>query len=405
MKVISLFTGVGGLDFGFEAAGFETAVANDLDRAACDTVERNREWPVLRGPIDGFKSADILKTAGLRVGEADVLIGGPPCQPFSKSSYWVTGDSKRLDDPRADTLASYLRVLKDTLPRAFLLENVAGLGFKGKDEGLQHLLKGIKAINKRYGVSYTVSVAKLNAADFGVPQRRERLFLIGHREGRTFEFPSPTHGEGDELSASGLQAYRTAWDALGDLPDRRGDKSLAMTGKWAELLPTIPEGENYLWHTPRGGGMPLFGWRTRYWSFLLKLAKSQPSWTIQAQPGSAIGPFHWTNRRLSTEELCRLQTFPDGLIFDCGRTDVQKLVGNAVPSLLAEVLAREIRAQLLDSPLDGPLQLLPPDRGPAPAPEPVKRVAAKFKSLLGDHEPHPGTGLGVRARLLAQEAA
>ncbi|MBN3534229.1 DNA (cytosine-5-)-methyltransferase [Burkholderia cenocepacia] len=404
LKAISLFTGVGGLDFGFEAAGFDTAVAGDLDRVACDTLQINRPWSVLHGPIDDFDSATLLRVANLSVGEADVLIGGPPCQPFSKSSYWMTGDSKRLDDPRADTLASYLRVLGDALPKTFLLENVAGLGFKGKDEGLQHLLDGIQRINKRHKVKYTVSVAKLNAADFGVPQRRERMFLIGHREGRTFTFPSATHGErsDDLFSDNGLPRYRTAWDALADLDGDAIEEGLPMTGKWADLLPSIPEGENYLWHTPRGGGLPLFGWRTRYWSFLLKLAKNQPSWTIQAQPGSAIGPFHWSNRKLSTRELCRLQTFPDGLQFKCGRTDIQRLVGNAVPSLLAEVLAREIRAQLLDTPLDQPLKLLPPDRGAPPPPESVKRVPAKFRSLAGDHAPHPGTGLGVRARQLAE---
>ncbi len=406
MKVISLFTCVGGLDFGFEAAGFDTAVAGDMDGAACATLRLNRPWPVLEGPIDEFSSETLLATAGLDVGQADVLIGGPPCQPFSKSSYWVSGDSKRLKDPRADTLASYLRVLGDTLPRAFLLENVAGLAFRGKDEGLQHLLKGIKAINRKHRVNYTVSIAKLNAADFGVPQRRERVFLIGHREGRTFEFPEPTHAERGAIRA-GQQSYRTAWDAIGDLSSPSKSEALEMTGKWADLLPSIPEGENYLWHTPRGGGMPLFGWRTRYWSFLLKLAKNQPSWTIQAQPGSAIGPFHWSNRRLSAAELCRLQTFPDELRFECGRTDIQKLVGNAVPSLLAEVLAREIRAQLLDAPLDSPLVLLPPDRGAPPSPERVRAVSKKFHVLKGEHADHPGTGLGARAQalILEREAA
>ena len=89
------------------------------------------------------------------------------------------------------------------------------------------------------------------------------------------------------------------------------DEDLAVRGKWADLLPSIPEGSNYLHHTDRGEGMPLFGWRRRYWTFLLKLAKNRPSWTIQAQPGPAVGPFHWSNRRLSVRELSRLQTFPD----------------------------------------------------------------------------------------------
>jgi len=172
-----------------------------------------------------------------------------------------------------------------------------------------------------------------------------------------------------------------------------------MTGKWAELLPTIPEGENYLFHTSRGAGMPLFGWRTRYWSFMLKLAKDRPSWTIQAQPGPAIGPFHWTNRRLSTAELCRLQTFPDGLQFDCARGHVQRMLGNAVPSLAAEMLARAMDQQLLggEARKEAPA-LLPPRRLPVPQPERPALVPQKYHSLVGDHAAHPGTGKGNRAK-------
>jgi len=171
-----------------------------------------------------------------------------------------------------------------------------------------------------------------------------------------------------------------------------------MRGAWAELLPSIPEGSNYLWHTDRGGGVPLFGWRRRYWSFLLKLGKNQPSWTIQAQPGPAIGPFHWANRRLSARELCRLQTFPDDVTITGNRTSVQKQIGNAVPSLMAEVVAREIRVQLLGlRPIRGAPKLLPPDRSPAPPPEPVARVPTKFRSMIGEHSAHPGTGKGNAA--------
>ena len=164
------------------------------------------------------------------------------------------------------------------------------------------------------------------------------------------------------------------------------------------LLPSIPEGSNYLWHTPRGGGQPLFGWRTRYWSFLLKLTKNRPSWTIQAQPGPAIGPFHWKSRRLSTPELCRIQTFPDGLRFSCSRTEVQRMIGNAVPSLLAEILAQEIRAQLLGGRrTSAPPKFVPPDRGIPPSPEQVAPVPRSYLSLRGEHADHPGTGRGKGA--------
>jgi DNA (cytosine-5)-methyltransferase 1 len=190
-----------------------------------------------------------------------------------------------------------------------------------------------------------------------------------------------------------LEPYRTAWDALGDLPPDPNEAYLEIRGKWGALLPSIPEGQNYLWHTNRSGGLRLFGWRTRYWSFLLKLAKNLPSWIIQAQPGSAIGPFHWRNRKLTSREMCRLQTFPDDLTFDCSRTDLQRMLGNAVPSALAEVVAHEIRRQLLaDDNHSGPLKLIPPLRRPIPAPEPLVAVSAEYRKLIGDHPDHPGEG-------------
>ena len=398
LKAISLFTGVGGLDFGFEAAGFQTTAAVEFNSFCCDAIRVNRpDWPLLEGDIHDISSEKILETAQLEPGEADVLFGGPPCQPFSKSSYWVSGDTKRLDDPRADTLTAYLRVLRDLRPKTFLLENVYGLAYKGKDEGLRHILKGIDQVNREAGTNYSIDWTMLNAAHFGVPQLRERVFLIGSRDGKRFQFPQPTHGVGDGDMFGERQPCMTTWDAIGDLPNLSNEPSLAVGGRWGDLLPTIPEGKNYLWHTSRNGGLNLFGWRTRYWSFLLKLAKDQPSWTIQAQPGSAIGPFHWASRKLTGLEMCRLQTFPDGLTFSCGRTEVQRMLGNAVPSLLAEVLARQIKKQLLGVDDDGQLSLMPSRRTPVPAPEALTAVPEQYLDMIGDHDDHPGTGKGKRA--------
>lgn len=405
LKAISLFTGVGGLDFGFEAAGFETCVAVEIDPVCCDTVRLNRTWPLIEADIHTVTSQRILTTGKLKIGQADVLIGGPPCQPFSKSGYWARGDALRLDDPRADTLSAYLRVVRDTQPKVLLLENVYGLAYKGKDEGLARILDGIKQINRETGSNYRPCWKVIDAANYGVPQHRERVFIVASRDGVAFEFPVATHGDcADGFADAGCEPYRTTWDALGDLPEDPKEPDLAIGGKWADLLPSIPEGENYLHHTPRGSGRPLFGWRTRYWSFLLKLAKNRPSWTIQAHPGSAIGPFHWRNRKLSTQELCRLQTFPDALEFKCGRTQAQKLLGNAVPSLVAEILAREIRIQLLGSrPRNKKLRLLPPQRKKIPPPESTASVPSKYYKLQANHPAHPGEGRGngARARLAA----
>jgi DNA (cytosine-5)-methyltransferase 1 len=291
-------------------------------------------------------------------------------------------------------------VLRDTKPRAFLLENVAGLAYQRKDEGLQLLRRTISSIN-RLGTSYSFAVAVLDASSYGVPQERERVFIIGHREGTEFTFPPPTHSRASERKL-GTAPVMTAWDAIGDLEDD-DDPSLCMTGKWADLLPSIPEGCNYLHHTDRGEGLALFGWRRRYWSFLLKLAKNLPAWTITAQPGSAIGPFHWKSRRLSMRELCRLQTFPPDYVVSGGRAAYQRQIGNAVPSALAELLGREIRQQLLGCrPIRKPLSLLPQRRVPVPPPESLRPVPIKFRHLVGDHAPHPGTGKGYGA--LAREA-
>ena len=404
-RVISLFTGAGGLDYGLEAAGFRFAAGVEMDPDCVVTLLASRPtWPVFCESIFDVSTAELLRKAGVRKREIELVAGGPPCQPFSKAGYWARGDARRLSDPRSDTLGAFLRVVREALPQTILLENVEGLQYAGKDEGLQLLKTELAAINDAEGTAYRPFVRVLNAADYGVPQLRERVFIVAHREGRAFSFPDPTHapaGTTSGLLSAGLEPHRTAWDALGD-SSAGPDEDVSVRGKWADLLPSIPEGANYLHHTDRGEGLPLFGWRRRYWTFLLKLAKSKPSWTIQAQPGPAVGPFHWSNRRLSVRELCRLQTFPEDVAIVGLRGSAQKQLGNAVPSLLAEVVGRQIRGVLLDQPVRSPLKLLPPKRTPVPPPEKPRAVPRKYHNLTGTHSPHPGTGLGRGA--LARQA-
>jgi len=398
-SVISLFTGAGGLDYGLEAAGFRVAVALEMDPSSCQTLQvSRRHWPIIARPIEQVTTKEILRKARLRRRRVDLLAGGPPCQPFSKAGYWAHGSARRLRDPRAITLHEFLRVVEEALPKVVLLENVTGLRYSCKDEGIQLLERRLAQINRKLGTHYRAAIDTLNAADFGVPQLRERVFVVAARSGKLLRFPKPTHAPLTQLNGAGLRPYTTCWDALAGLKPDPGE-DLQPHGQWADLLPSIPEGSNYLHHTSRGGGKPLFGWRTRYWTFLLKLAKDRPSWTIQAQPGPAAGPFHWDSRRLSARELCRLQTFPDDVTIVGSRAAVQRQIGNAVPSLLAEVLGREIRVQLLSHTVaKRRLHLMPARRGTSPPAARRNPVPRRYLALVAHHRAHPGTGRGPGAR-------
>ena len=429
LRAVSLFAGAGGLDLGLEAAGFEVSLCLDFDHWCKQTLQANRPWKVICADIAQVASAQILADAGLTKGEVDLLVGGPPCQPFSKSGYWARTEERPggLEDHRADPLRHFLRVLEDTLPRAYLIENVYGFMYRPKaswapkELPLDYMHRYLQAIEERTGVRYSLSARLINAADYGVPQIRERVFVVGFRDGAVFRWPSPTHfnpdgwrkvtleerlielltdalkgplpedlrseyqrrlarlhtarsrgsassmsllfdeadlwsGKIDGLTTTeeafrsgGMQPWRTAWDAIGDLDeDRPVEPDEVVAGKWGHLLPHIPEGFNYLYFTEKLGASPaLFKWRSRYWTFLLKLARNRPSWTIQAQPGPYVGPFHWRNRRLSVLEMKRLMTFPDDYQVIGPRREVQRQLGNAVPPLLARILAEAIREQLL----------------------------------------------------------
>ena len=393
LPLVSLYSGAGGMDYGFEAAGFEVRAALEMDADACETMRLNGVKGIIDEPIEEVTSKRLLKTAGCRRREVAALIGGPPCQPFSKSGYWSRGDTLRLADPRARTLDEFMRCVEDLLPQVFVIENVYGIGYEGKAEGLELIERLTSDINARQKTKYRLARKVLNAAAFGVPQLRERFFLVAHRDGGLFEFPHPTHRVADvapstllpEDDEGSLQDAATAWDAIGHLQPPH-DEDLKVRGRWADLLPSIPEGENYLWHTNRKGGLPLFGWRTRYWSFLLKLSKRLPSWTIQAQPGPAVGPFHWENRRLSVAEMAAIQTFPAMTRFFGSRVSVQKQIGNAVPSLLAEVVGRAISEQFFAKVYEaGPSLAVEPKR-PIPPAARLQTVPKKFLALQGAHQ-------------------
>jgi DNA (cytosine-5)-methyltransferase 1 len=393
-SVLSVFTGAGGLDLGLEAAGFRTLLCVENDPDALATIAANRPGWLIAKDSDAIQFSNNaignLRAAKINPAQIDLLAGGPPCQPYSKASFWTAHGPRRMRDPRASTtIRAYLRIVDQVLPKILLFENVPAFAFRKRNEGLATLLRGLRRINRLQGVEYKPQLIKINAADYGIPQMRERVFIVAHIEGRTMNMPPPTHGP---KSLTGKE-YLTAWDALGSRKMKSPD--LCPQGRWASLLPSIPEGKNYLWHTPGQGGQPLFGWRTKFWSFLLKLAKNQPAWTIPASPGPAVGPFHWDNRLLSSEELSRLQTFPKKYKIVGSRRACQRQLGNAVPAALAELIGQEIRRQLLRN-LSVPsrVSLLPRKRGNRPAARKVRSVPKQYLSMRAKHKPHPGTGKG-----------
>ena len=346
---ISLFAGAGGLDLGVEAAGYQVAAANEINDDAADTLDKNfldsLISPVDRRSIIDVPTRDLLRAADLKGKERpELLVGGPPCTPFSKSGFWLDWKRKGLD-PDATLLQMYTRVLSEAKPRAFILENVYALTFNNKASrpAYERLLREIDEA----GYAFTAGV--LNAADYGVPQARPRLFIVGAPKGEpTPRLPEPTHTGNWERRKTGASAdgepHVTAGEALeGLVSDPESEE--VVRGQHAALLTDIPPGDNYLFYTAkRGHPNPQFEWRSRYWSFLLKLSPERPSPTIQAQPGPNVGPFHWENRRLRVPELKRLFTYPDDFAFVGSRSSVQSQIGNSVPPYLAKQVAESVLA-------------------------------------------------------------
>jgi DNA (cytosine-5)-methyltransferase 1 len=350
--VVSLFSGAGGLDLGVERAGFHTVAAVEWDEDAADSLEKNaptcfselREvlranlYPLATGSDGGISTKDILHAGGLSArNRPDLLIGGPPCVAFSKSGFWL--DWKRDGvDPAASLLQAFTRVLAEARPRSFILENVYALTFDNRASrpAFEQLLREIESAGYRFRWQV------LNAADYGVPQARPRLFIVGSRKREPLpELPEPSHhGRWERREAQGGPLpHVTTGEALKGLACEPEPEEV-VRGSWGHLLTDIPPGDNYLYYTAeRGHPAPIFDWRSRYWSFLHKLDPKRPSPTIQAQPGPNVGPFHWNNRRLRVPELKRLFTFPANYAFVGRRASVQSQIGNCVPPLLAEKVA------------------------------------------------------------------
>lgn len=391
--VLSCFSGAGGMDLGLEKAGFESAGCIELNQLARDTLKKNRTddlWPVL-DTTDVVQAGESLRPSdlGLEPRELALLAGGPPCQSFSMAAQW-SKPKKGMEDVRGKTVLGMLNLAEHMLPRAILIENVAGF-LRGRNSAEAAITEKLRDINAKHRTHYRLHYWILNAADYGVPQNRRRAIAVAFRdlpEDVELSVPPAPYG------ANNL----TAWDALGALRPAVVPKA---EGSYAELLASIPEGGNYQYLTAKGGGssVELFGYRTRYWSFLLKLRRDAPAWTLPASPGPSTGPFHWDNRPLAIEERLVLQGFPADWQLAGSPRDGVRLVGNATPAPLAESMGRYIQA-ILDSAGQTPTandlrptlavkRLGPPPPAVAPAPLPKA-----WRDKVGPKGAHPGEGEG-----------
>jgi DNA (cytosine-5)-methyltransferase 1 len=350
LVAVSLFSGAGGLDLGVEQCGVHVAAALERDPIACKTLKKNfvegRTHPtkIVQADIEEVSVSELRVASGLSKGDVDLIVGGPPCTPFSKSGYWI--EYKRAGmDPDRFLLDHYVRFVKELKPRAFIMENVHALAYKN------HNRSSLGALRESLtNLGYNINEQVLVAAQYGVPQVRQRLFLIGSRVG-TPVFPTATHSgtyETKRLFDTNLKPFVTCAEAFAGLPDVAEPSDL-VAGLYGHLLPEIPAGDNYLYFTAeRGYPKPKFKWRSRYWTFLLKLHPDRPSSTIQAQPGPYIGPFHWDNRRLRVAELKALQTFPQSFKIEGNRRAIQMQLGNAVPPILGRIVAESLILSALD---------------------------------------------------------
>lgn len=341
IEVLSLFTGAGGLDIGFsQLEEFEIKGHLDFDDIAIETLEANREQTeyieddaeIFHEDIREFEVPEHLK-------DVDLIIGGPPCQPFSAAGR-RTGGIEGTDNEEGQLFKAYVDILKEVKPTAFLFENVSGV--TSDEEDWKQIVETFQ------DAGYKIKHRTLDAADYGVPQHRARTFIVGVREdsSKEFKFPRPTHGPDSHLNREQV----SCGEALEEIEPENPDSSkYELTTKHAHLLDDIPAGLNYSFYTEKlGHPQPKFGWRSRFSDFLYKADPEKPVRTIKAQPGAASGPFHWDNRKFTEKELKRLQTIPQDYILKGSYSQVMKQVGNSVPPELSLTLGKAISKSIFE---------------------------------------------------------
>lgn len=339
IPTLSLFSGAGGLDLGFLQAGYDIVACVEIERNYCNTLEANVGGNHRFGGETEVHNTDARLFDASKYRDAGIrcVIGGPPCQTFSAAGRRAGGVIGTKDD-RGQLFQAYCDVLDELEPEVFVFENVYGLPGANGGGPWREICE---AFSKR---GYRLSWEVVDAADYGVPQHRERLIMVGSRS-KDFIFPQPTHGPD---SATG-QELVSVFAAIEDLQDPDEPFHDDLGGMYGHLLPQVPEGLNYSYFTAEmNHPAPVFAWRSKFHDLLYKVDRNAPCRTIKAQPGKFTGPFHWKNRHFTTAELKRLQTFPDDYDLRGSRAIVLEQIGNSVPPRLAGVIATAVKDQLLE---------------------------------------------------------
>jgi DNA (cytosine-5)-methyltransferase 1 len=350
LDFVSLFAGAGGLDVGFESAAWQCLYATDHDPVAIETLRSNQGLRLPSGQV--FKEAQIrcedvaslrgrelLAKVGRRKGEVAALVGGPPCQSWSSA-----GHQLGFHDPRGKLFSDYTRLATELDVRWLVFENVRGLltarGFDG-DPGsaLRYIRECLLA------AGFHTEVNLLNAADFGVPQRRVRLFMIGFRRGDRPPFPAPSHARDIDL----FSGDRLPWVALGDCLKTVGrlaeDEVIRPGGLLAKQLARVPDGSGLKSPGKKETTRPGGHWGYKQGAFVADLdlpartvtASSQQDWVRDPTGGL---------RRLCPRECAAVQTFPADWAFAGNRAAQYRQIGNAVPPTLAGAIARTLAAHV-----------------------------------------------------------
>ncbi len=320
MKIVSLFAGAGGLDLGFEQAGFNIIYANEYDSSIWATYKKNHT-----GFLD---QRDIRKVDSSEIPDCDGIIGGPPCQSWSEA-----GALKGIEDARGQLFYDYIRILKDKQPRFFLAENVVGMLSKRHSEAVENIKKMF------VDCGYDLTVTLVNVADYGIPQDRKRVFYIGFRKDLNidFHFPEPN------------KVKRTLKDAIWDLKDT----AVPALEKNYTNPDVVFSNHEYF----QGSYSTIFMSRNRVrqWNecgFTVQASGRQAQLHPQAPVMPMIGKnkhkfadgYEHLYRRMTIRECARLQTFPDDFVFVYSKLDDgYKMVGNAVPVEMARIIAENLK--------------------------------------------------------------